>query len=424
MSVSRKIAATLLDELRARGQESTFSARLAPRLPGSEPLPEAVPRDEPGRSLVAERRALLARRDHPLPTVCGERVEIPLRGFRGNIENFIGVVQVPVGLIGPLRISGLHAHGDFYVPMATTEGALVASHARGATAIAAAGGVRAMCQIERVTRAPLFRFRDMTEAGAFVAFALDSFARLEAVAATTTRHGRLVDVRVHWDANRVTLLCDYTTGDAAGQNMVTLATDAVCRWLVDASPVKPRFWTVEGNMSGDKKGSGLAMHFVRGKRVTAEVELAASTVADVLHTTPEAMHAYWCDGFVAASQSGCLGGHGQFANGLAAVFLACGQDVACVAEAAVGTSRFEVTETGSLYVSVNLPNLIVGTVGGGTATPTAAECLALLSCAETGSAARFAEICAAVVLAGEISIVAALSSGEFASAHRHLARRL
>jgi hydroxymethylglutaryl-CoA reductase (NADPH) len=252
---------------------------------------------------------------------------------------------------------------------------------------------------------------------------LDSFARLQEVAATTTRHGRLADLRVHWDANLVTLMCDFTTGDAAGQNMVTLAADAMGRWLMEASPVKPRSWTVESNMSGDKKASSLAMHFVRGKRVIAEAEIPSAVVAEQLNTTPETMQTYWRDAFVASSQAGCLGGQGQFANGLAALFLACGQDVACVAEAAVGMSRFEVTETGALYVSVNLPNLIVGTVGGGTGTPTARECLALLGCQGEGSAARFAEICAAVVLAGEISIVAALASGEFARAHGSLGRR-
>jgi hydroxymethylglutaryl-CoA reductase (NADPH) len=421
MPVSRRIASDILNEIRAATQGIGLEARLASRPPSDAPAPPPIRcgRGAPGPE---RRRALLSSLGVDLPVLTGERTVIPPDGFRGNIENFIGLAQVPVGLAGPLRVNGLHAQGDYYVPLATTEGTLVASHARGAAVITRSGGARSLCMLQRVTRAPGFRFTSMVEAGRFVAFALDSFATLQAVAAETSRHGRLEDLRVHWDGNLVYLLCDYSTGDAAGQNMVTLATDRIVAHLVERGPVRPTFWTVESNLSGDKKATALAFQYVRGKRVIAEVELPRRVVEDALRTTPEAMEEYWKAAFVASSQSGSIGAQGQFANGLAALFLACGQDVACVAEAAVGNSRFEASRAG-LYVSVCLPSLIVGTVGGGTATPTARECLGLLGCVGNGTGAKLAEIAAALVLAGEISINAALTRGTFARAHAVFGRK-
>ncbi len=422
MPVSRRVAGDVLAEIRRMTEGIGLTARLASRPSDVEPLPTEIPRDRKTQSCLMERRALLEKIGGPLAALTGERTVAPEDGFKGNIENFVGLAQVPVGVIGPLRINGLHAHGDFYVPLATTEGALVASHGRGAAAIGRAGGARSICMMQRVTRAPLFHFADMVEAGLFVAFALDEFAELQRLAAETTRHGRLEDLRVHWDGNLVYLLCDYSTGDAAGQNMVTLATERVVEYLARASPVRPRFFAVESNLSGDKKASMLAFQYVRGRRVVAEVELPRAVVEETLHTTPEAMEGYWRAAFVAASQAGTIGMQGQFANGLAALFIACGQDAACVAEAAVGNCRFETTPSG-LYVSVCLPNLIVGTVGGGTGTPTARECLGLMGCVGDAKAGKLAEIAAAVVLAGEISINAALANGRFARAHATLGRK-
>jgi hydroxymethylglutaryl-CoA reductase (NADPH) len=421
MPISRTIARDRLAAIR-RQTEGAFGARLGPRLPCDAPLPPAIPRDREGRPARAERLALLGARGAALDVLAGERTVVPPDAFQGNVENFIGMVQMPAGVIGPLRINGLHAHGDFYVPLATTEGALVASHARGAAAIGRSGGARSLCVLQRVTRAPLFRFRDLIEAGAFIAYAVDSFVQLQARAAQTTDHGRLEDLRIHWDGNLVYLLCDFSTGDAAGQNMVTIATDRLAAHLAETAPVRPAYWTVESNLSGDKKASILAYQHVRGHRVMAEVEIPRTVVEDDLHTTPEAMAACGRDALVAASQAGTIGAQGQFANGLTALFIACGQDVACVAEAAVGTSRFEVTADG-LYAAVCLPNLIVGTVGGGTGLPTARECLALMGCVGDGTAPKLAEIAAVLVLAGEISIGAALASGTFTRAHATLGRK-
>lgn len=342
--------------------------------------------------------------------------------YARNIENYIGEARIPIGLAGPLRINGLAARADYYVPLATHEAALVASYSRGMHVISASGGCAAWVLNRGVTRAPGFRFRTTAQAGLFVAWLIRQMRVLRRVAHATTRHGRLIDIRLNVEGNHVYMICEYETGDAAGQNMVTVATEAMCRHIVATTPVSPRSWYVEANMSGDKKASALSYLTVRGHKVTAEAIIPASLVDRRLASTPAKMCEYWQMSALGGAMSGTMGIHGHFANGLAALFIACGQDVACVAEATVGVTRMEVTEAGDLYVSVTLPGLIVGTVGGGTGLPTPAACLRMLGLAGEGKAEAFAELCAGVVLAGEISITAAMSAGHFARAHERLAR--
>jgi hydroxymethylglutaryl-CoA reductase (NADPH) len=339
-----------------------------------------------------------------------------------NIENYIGEARIPIGLAGPLRINGLAARADYYVPMATHEAALVASYSRGMHVISESGGCAAWVLNRGVTRAPGFIFRTTAQAGLFVAWIIDQMQVLRRVAQATTRHGKLIEIRLNVEGNHVYLICEYDTGDAAGQNMVTVATEAMCRHIVANTPVAPRSWFVEANMSGDKKASALSYLSVRGHKVTAETIIPASLVARRLSSTPAKMSEYWQMSAMGSAMSGMVGIHGQIANGLAAVFIACGQDVACVAEATVGVTRLEVTGTGDLYAAVTLPGLIVGTVGGGTGLPTPAACLRMLGLAGEGKAEPFAELCAGVVLAGELSIAGAMSAGHFARAHERLAR--
>ncbi len=175
-------------------------------------------------------------------------------------------------------------------------------------------------------------------------------------------------------------------------------------------------------MSGDKKASSQSLQSVRGRKVSAEVRLPRKIVQRHLHTTPEKMVDYWRMSAVGGVLSGTIGVQGHYANGLAALFIACGQDAACVSEAAVGVTRFEVGTEGELYAAVTLPNLIVGTVGGGTSLPTQRACLEILGLAGAGHARAFSEVCAAVALSGEISIIAALAAGQFTRAHAKLAR--
>jgi hydroxymethylglutaryl-CoA reductase (NADPH) len=345
-----------------------------------------------------------------------------MTAYARNIENFIGTVKVPVGIAGPLRVRGLYARGDFYVPLATTEAALVASYTRGAQTLSDAGGCTSAVVNEGVSRAPAFVFADVAEAGKFVVWVTGQMEAIRREAEATTRHGKLEDVRITIEGNHVFLLLEYLTGDAAGQNMVTIATDAVCQFLASASPVKPRAWFVEGNMSGDKKASIQSFQTVRGKKVIAEARLPAELVRRRLHCTVDQMIEYYRVSALGGVLSGTIGIQGHYANGLAAVYIACGQDAACVAESAMGVTRFERTDDGSLYVTVTLPNLIVGTVGGGTSLPSQHACLELLGLAGAGHANAFAEVCGALVLAGEVSIIAALAAGHFTRAHQKLAR--
>lgn len=349
------------------------------------------------------------------------QADLPL--YERNIENYVGALRVPVGAVGPLRINGLFANGDFYVPLATTEAALVASYGRGARLISAAGGCAAGVIAEGVHRAPGFAFANISEAGLFVLWVMQSEDALREAAEATTRHGKLVDISPHIEGDHVYLICTYTTGDAAGQNMVTIATQALCRHIEAHCPVKPAYWFVETNLSGDKKASAISFTGVRGRKVSAEITLPADLVEQALHTTTRRMHDYWRMSALGGVMSGSIGIQGHYANGLAALYLATGQDVACVAESAVGVTRFELRENDALYASVTLPNIIVGTVGGGTGLPTQSAGLNILGLKGEGKARALAEVCAALCLAGELSIIGALAAGHFARAHANLARR-
>jgi hydroxymethylglutaryl-CoA reductase (NADPH) len=423
MPVSKDQAVKIARRLGWHGSPDELAARLAPTPESERPIPPEVPAPKDATAAGRDQRLeFLRAQGIDLPHLAGNMPRTEPDELRGNIEQFIGMTQIPTGLIGPLRINGLHAHGDFYVPLATSEGALVASYNRGARLITRSGGASCLTTIAQVQRAPGFVFDSIAEAGNFAAWASGEFERFREVAATRTRHGKLIDLHVHMEARTVYLLFSYNTGDAAGQNMVTLCTDAICQDLVVRTPVAPRQWFLESNLSGDKKATVLSFLNTRGRKVMAEVTVPRELVERYLHTSPERICDYWRLSFIGGVQSGSIGVTGHFANGIAAMFLACGQDVACVSEVAVGTNRFELTEAGDLYCAVDLPSLISGTVGGGTRLPTAAECLRLLGCEGSGTAPKFAEICAAVVLGGELSIAGAMSAGHFARAHEHLGR--
>jgi hydroxymethylglutaryl-CoA reductase (NADPH) len=351
----------------------------------------------------------------------GQTVE-QISCFQSNIENFLGTVKIPVGLAGPLLVNGRFAQGSYAIPLATSEAALVASYHRGAQLITEAGGCAALLLDEGVGRAPGFAFRTLTECAAFADWVQTQLAELQHEASSTTQHGRLSRIRPYIEGNHLYLHLDFCTDDAAGQNMVTIASEAICAYLLQHCPIQPLYSFVEANFSGDKKATARSLHTVRGKRVSAEVYIPAELVRKRLHTTPERMQDYWRIGTIGAVLSGTIGIQGHFANGLAALYIACGQDAACIAESAIGVTRFEVTPEGALYATVTLPNLIVGTVGGGTGLPSQRACLDILGLAGAGHARALAEVCAGLCLAGELSLVAALCAGQFARAHKRLAR--
>jgi hydroxymethylglutaryl-CoA reductase (NADPH) len=404
-----------VDQLSHRLKPVDESERaLSPRVPGQGDWSDAA---------RAERIAFIEARGLKVPALAGRADAPDPASLQGNIESYIGMTSIPTGLIGPLRINGLHASGDYYVPLATSEGALIASYDRGARLISLAGGASTLTTTEQVQRAPGFIFGTVAQAALFAVWAVAEFDRFREVAESRTRHGQLVDLMTHIEANHVYLIFAFYTGDAAGQNMVTFCTAAICADILERTPIAPTSWFLESNMSGDKKATALSFFQTRGRNAIAEVLVDRALFEQRMHTTPERMAEYWRMSFIGGVQTGSIGVSGHISNGIAALFLATGQDAACISEASVGITRMEVAENGGLYAAVTLPNLILGTVGGGTTLPTARECLRILDCDGADRAARLAEICAAVTLAGELSIVAALCSGDFARAHATLGRK-
>lgn len=391
--------------------------RLLPRLGG-----ETRFRVRRGAEPAALARWWTDRGGEPDPRIAAPSVIEGAPSYAANIENMVGVLTLPIGVAGPLRVNGLHAQGDFMVPLATTEAALVASYARGADLVTRAGGASAALLSEGVVRAPAFVFPSMIEAGSFVAWVVANCELLREAAEATTRHGKLEGIEPFIDNDVVFLVCRYTTGDAAGQNMVTIATEAMCRAIAEACPIVPRHWFVEGNFSGDKKASYLGLLIGRGRKVSASVTIPEALVERCLHVGIDRMLDYARVAQLGAMLSGQIGAQGHYANGLAAMYLATGQDAACVAESAVGFTRME-RRDGGLFMSVTLPNLLVGSVGGGTSLPAQSACLDMLGLKGAGNAQALAEVTASLCLAGEISIMAAIAAGEFTRAHHRLARK-
>jgi hydroxymethylglutaryl-CoA reductase (NADPH) len=335
--------------------------------------------------------------------------------MRGNVENPIGAAQVPLGVAGPLLVQGEHAEGTFFVPMATTEGALVRSYERGALALTRAGGASVRLYVDENRLTPLFVFDGVAEAADFARALPALFDDLRAEAEATTRHGRLLRVEPVPMGRRVMVHFCFSTGDAGGMNMVAKATDRACRWLI-AKGLAPRSYLFSP-LDSEKHASASLFLGGKGKKAVAGARLPAAVVRSYLGTTPECMLDFWKSNVLGQFQAGSATCNAHYANGLAALFIACGQDVANVANAAVGVTQIEVGDEGELHATVTLPSLTVATVGGGTSLGTARECLGMLDCVGAGKAAKLAEIAAAFLLAGEISLIAAISAGELAGAH-------
>jgi hydroxymethylglutaryl-CoA reductase (NADPH) len=343
--------------------------------------------------------------------------------YRRNIENYVGTVKVPVGIVGPLKVNGQFARGEHMIPLATTEATLIASYNRGAKLLTRAGGCTVRILDQGISRAPGFVFASMPDAIEFAGWVESQAAAIRQVAEATTRHGQLTRMTCIPEGNYVFVDLHFTTQDASGQNMVTIAAQAVCDYVRTRSPIRPLSYYIESNLSGDKKASRRALQSVRGRKVAAEAIILETEVVACLHTSPHEMARCYHMAAVACSMAGTFGTQGHFANGLAGLYLACGQDVACVAESAIGHTRFEVLPGGDLYCSVTLPGVMVATVGGGTGLPSQKACLDILGFSGPGKAPALAEVAAALCLAGEISIVGAICAGEFTRAHQRMARR-
>ena len=342
-----------------------------------------------------------------------------------NIENMIGAVAVPLGVAGPLRVNGEYAGGEFYIPLATTEGALVASIHRGCSVITACGGASVRIFGDKMTRAPVFRAKDVIGVQKLVEWVKENFQRLKEKAEKTTRFGRLLEIEPFTAGRSVYLRFSYDTKDAMGMNMVTIATDAAVDLILAENDVK--LVALSGNMCADKKPAAMNAIAGRGKTVSADVILGREIIQEKLKTTPEEMaEVNYRKNLVGSARAGSLGFNAHAANIAAAMFIACGQDAAHVVEASSAITSVELTEEG-LYCAVTLPSLAVGTVGGGTGIGAQQECLGMLGVAGAGeppgvNSRKLAEIIAAAVLAGEISLIGALAARHLAKAHAELGR--
>ncbi len=339
----------------------------------------------------------------------------------GNIENFIGAAQIPIGLAGPLLVNGEFAKGEFFVPLATTEGTLVASYNRGMKLLKESGGVTTTVVDDAMQRAPVFVFKSAREAQQFSAWVKENFAEIKAKAETTTSVGKLRDIQQFPAARFLYLRFNYTTGDAAGQNMVGKATKAACDWIKSVYEGIERY-QLEGSFATDKKTSWVNTLNTRGKKVIAEATISAEKLKSIMHVSVEQIF----EARLASQLGGYLAGvnnnGAHSANGITAIFIACGQDVANVAESSAAAVYAEITRTGDYYFSITIPSLIVATYGGGTGLPTQRECLELMDCYGKDRVKKFAEIVAATVLCGELSLGTAVIADEWVSSHEQLGR--
>ncbi|MGF1584862.1 MAG: hydroxymethylglutaryl-CoA reductase [Bacteroidales bacterium] len=338
---------------------------------------------------------------------------------KGNIENIIGFSQIPVGAIGPLKVNGSYAKGDYFVPLGTTEGALIASFNRGSRVITLSGGANVAVIRDSIQRAPLFELENLSRAREFIEWVDENFKTLKRIAENTTKYGKLLGYQTFVQGKIVYLRLNFSTGDAMGMNMISRATQELCSFITSNFPVIS--FSIESNMAVDKKPAHINSILGRGKTVTAEVLVKGEYISKFMHTTAEDIDKAHRKQMIGGLLAGTLGSNGHLVNGIAAMFLACGQDIANIIESSVGYTYSEVVGK-DLYVSINLPSLIVGTVGGGVSLPTQRECLELIGCYGAGKSKKFAEIVAATALAGEISLAASIVAGDFITAHEKYGR--
>jgi len=343
---------------------------------------------------------------------------------RGNIENLVGVAQVPIGLAGPLLVNGEHAKGEFLIPMATTEGTLVASYSRGMKVLNLSGGVTCTVVADAMQRAPVFVFDSAREARDFSLWVERHISEIRDQAESTSSVAKLLYIDTYLAAKFAYLRFNFATGDAAGQNMVGRATFAACSWVLEQDWVQQhvRKFYLESNLATDKKASQVNVLKTRGKRVVAECTVPRDVLVQNMRVEPEQLHYHSQVSNVGALISGANNNGAHSPNGITAMFIATGQDVANVSESSAGIAYTEVTAEGDLYISLTIPSLIVATHGGGTGLATQRECLELLGCTGRGSVRKLAEIVGGVSLAGEISLASAISSLDWVSSHEKYGR--
>ncbi len=342
---------------------------------------------------------------------------------KGNCEHFTGVAQVPLGFAGPLKVNGEHAQGEFLIPLATSEGTLVASYNRGIKLLNLCGGPTCTVVDDAMQRAPAFVFQNARAGREFVKWIKLNHDKIREEAEATSHVARLQYIDPYLSNKFVFLRFNFSTGDAAGQNMVGRAAFAACSWIIEHYKDHPiQHFYLESNFATDKKGSQVNMMRTRGKRMTAEIVIKRETLIENMRVEPESLYRHSTVGNVGTFLSGANNNGCHSVNAITAMFIATGQDVANVAESSAAVLYTELTPEKDFYISITIPSLIVATYGGGTGLPTQRECLEVMGCYGKGKVNKFAEIVAGVTLAGELSLGAAISSMDWVSSHEKYGR--
>lgn len=384
----------------------------------------------PGRGLYTEEarqeRLTFAREQTGAKLEYVSKTVFDPKALVSNIEAFIGSVEIPVGIAGPLLIKGEHAHGLFYAPMATSEGALVASATRGATAISRSGGATTRVTGQRMLRVPMFVLSDMASAMFFAEWVNDHFKEIAAQTRKYSNYANLSEIQTQLFGKTVYVHFVYQTGDAAGQNMTTTCTWQACQWIINEVKkfdglVFENFF-IESNLSNDKKVTYQSFIRGRGIRVVTECVIPRKICETILKVNPNHLFSAYNKLMTGSISAGMIGANGNIANVIGAMFAAAGQDIASVHESSIGQLYIDKLDDDELYIAMVLPSLVVGTVGGGTGLPHQRECLELMGCAGPGKAHKLAEIIGSFCLALDLSTLSAIASDQFARAHEKLGR--
>lgn len=343
---------------------------------------------------------------------------------KANIENYVGTARIPVGIAGPVQVRGDEAQGEFYIPMATTEGTLVASASRGMKVINESGGVRArVVSNGGIQRAPVFEFHNIDDAADFTKAMNDDWSWLVPAMESTTSHGKVMDIRCWQLARMVCMRVTMNSGDASGQNMVSIATAKAITAVMEKHP-QIRRHLMAGGMSGEKVGSNINALLGRGKNVVVSVEIPGEVMQRITRANiadiPRIHRSYTDFALLAGNHNS----HHSHNNVLPAIYIAAGQDPATLCESSYAQNSFDLdSEKNTLRWDVHLPNVNVGTVGGGTGLPTQRECLEIMGCHGGGKVNKFAELCAVASLANEISFWGSVCAQEWINAHADLRKK-
>ena len=340
--------------------------------------------------------------------------------LKGIIENHIGFMKIPMAIAGPAVIDGQYAKGEFPIPLCTIEGSLAASMNRGLYASSLCGGMKVKHFRQELSRSPIFIFDDLKKSIEFQGWITEHNEEIIKAAQSTTKYGKVLRIDQHAIQNYVLLDFILDTGNAAGQNMVTLATNVACEYIRKETGHK---FFLDSNLASDKKASSRNMILGRGHGVIAETHISKSVMSRVLNVDPDFVIENWTYFPIVSAMAGTLGNAIHASNALTAIYLATGQDTACVAENSVGHFTVEKVDDGITW-RLTLPSMTVGTVGGGTRLNLQQQNLKLLGC-DSGehSSRKLAQIIAAAALGLEISLGSAIMSHTWTSAHMKYGRK-